>query len=50
MRIDDIRDVDTCVAVLAGVGPDGDRHVLVGPNGLETHFRGTVWDWLTAPG
>ena len=49
VRVDDVRGVDTYAAVLVGVGPDGVRYVLSGPNGLQTHFVGTIWDWLTAP-
>ncbi len=37
-------------AVLTGVGPDGVRYVLSGPNGLQGHFVGTIWGWLTAAG
>lgn len=33
--------------VLTGVGPDGERYLLSGPNGGQTAFVGTVWDWLT---
>jgi hypothetical protein len=50
VRVDDVRDVDTYAAVLTGVGPDGVRYVLSGPNGLQSHFVGTIWDWLTAAG
>ncbi|MHB8959186.1 MAG: permease prefix domain 1-containing protein [Candidatus Limnocylindrales bacterium] len=50
VRIDDVRGVDTYAAVLVGVGPDGVRYVLAGPNGLQTHFVGTIWDWLMAAG
>ena len=50
VRVDNVRGVDTYAAVLVGVGPDGVRYVLSGPNGLQTHFVGTIWDWLTAAG
>ena len=49
IRVDRARNVDTFGLVLVGTGPDGVRHVLWGPNGLQTAFRGTAWDWLTAP-
>jgi hypothetical protein len=50
VRVDNVRNVDTYAAVLTGVGPDGVRYVLSGPNGLQGHFVGTIWDWLTAAG
>jgi hypothetical protein len=50
VRVDNARNVDTYAAVLTGVGPDGVRYVLSGPNGLQSHFVGTIWDWLTASG
>lgn len=50
VRVDNVRGVDSYAAVFVGVGPDGVRYVLVGPNGQQTHFVGAIWDWLTAPG
>jgi hypothetical protein len=50
VRVDNVRNIDTYAAVLTGVGPDGVRYVLSGPNGLQSHFVGTIWDWLTASG
>jgi hypothetical protein len=50
VRVDNVRGVDTYAAVLVGVGPDGVRYVLAGPDGLQTHFVGTITDWLTASG
>ena len=50
VRVDNVRNVDTYAAVLTGVGPDGVRYVLSGPNGLQGHFVGTIWDWFTAAG
>jgi len=50
MRVDNVRGVDAYAAVLVGIGPDGVSYVLAGPNGLQTHFVGTIWDWLTAAG
>ena len=50
MRVDKVRGVDAYAAVLVGIGPDGVSYVLAGPNGLQTHFVGTIWDWLTAAG
>lgn len=49
MRVDGTRDVDIYGLVVVGTSPAGVRHVLWGPNGLQTAFRGTVWDWFTAP-
>jgi hypothetical protein len=49
IRVDRARGVDSYGLVLVGVGPDGVRYVLWGPNGGQTAFRGTVWDWFTAP-
>jgi hypothetical protein len=36
-------------AVLTGVGPDGHRYVLQMGGGGQTSFKGSVWEWLTAP-
>ena len=49
VRVDATRDVEMFGLLLTGIGPDGVRSVLWGPNGGQTAFRGTVWDWLTAP-
>ncbi len=49
VRVDGTRDVDIYGLVVVGTSPAGVRHLLWGPNGLQTAFRGTVWDWFTAP-
>jgi hypothetical protein len=33
---------------LTGIGPDGHRYRLIGPDQARSVFSGTVWDWLTA--
>ncbi len=47
--VDHTRGVEMYGLLLTATGRDGSRYVLWGPNGGQTAFRGTVWDWLTAP-
>jgi hypothetical protein len=49
VRVDRTRGVETYGVLLTGVAPDGVRYVLAGPDGGQTAFRGTVWEWFTAP-
>lgn len=48
LRVDRTPGVVYYGLVLTGVGPDGERYLLSGPNGGQTAFVGTVWDWFTA--
>jgi hypothetical protein len=43
------RGVGSWMIFFTGVGPDGLRYRLGGGGGGNSTFRGTVWDWLTAP-
>lgn len=48
LRVDRTPGVIYYALVLTGVGPDGGRYLLSGPNGGQTAFVGTVWEWFTA--
>jgi hypothetical protein len=48
LRVDRTPGVIFYGLVLTGVGPDGERYLLSGPNGGQTAFVGTIWEWLTA--
>jgi hypothetical protein len=43
------RGVGPWMIFFTGVAPDGRRYRLGGGGGGNSTFRGTVWDWLTAP-
>jgi hypothetical protein len=44
-----LRDAREWWIVLTGVGPDGHRYRLADGWGNSTPFRGSAWDWITAP-
>lgn len=48
LRVDRTPGVIYYGLVLTGVGPDGERYLLSGPNGGQTAFVGTIWEWFTA--
>ena len=48
LRLDRTPGVTFYGLVLTAIGPDGQRYLLSGPNGGQTAFVGTIWDWLTA--
>lgn len=48
LRVDRTPGVIYYSLVLTGIGPDGQRYLLSGPNGGQTAFVGTIWDWFTA--
>ncbi len=48
LRVDRTPGVVYYGLVLTGVGPDGERYLLSGPNGGQTVFVGTVWEWFSA--
>ncbi len=47
-RVDRTPGVTFYAIFLTGVGPDGQRYLLTGPDFGATTFVGTIWEWLTA--
>lgn len=43
------RNVGEYLLVVVGLGPDGGRDILLGPERAEGYFVGTVLEWLRAP-
>ena len=48
LRLDRAPGVTFYVLAATAIGPDGQRYLLGAPNGGQTAFVGTIWDWLTA--
>ena len=50
LRLDRAPGVNWGLIAITGLGPDGHRHLIVGPDFEQVAFQGTVWDWLAALG
>ena len=48
LRVDRAPGVTFYVLAPTAIGPDGERYLLSSPNGGQTAFVGTIWEWLTA--